>query len=115
MDQARIGFGAVVDPSGEKIYIAGGTLGKHKPTAKSEMYSLDEDRWINLPNLNEPRFSQTLCLFNEELLYSFGGFDEKQKGTTSVERLNVKTLKRDSKWTKLQVNLPQTLSNMGAF
>lgn len=32
MKLARIGFGSIVDNYGEKIYIVGGTIGKHRAT-----------------------------------------------------------------------------------
>lgn len=92
MEQARTGFGAVIDMAGERVYVAGGTVGKHKPTSKAEMYDVPSNKWISLPNLTEAKFSQSMSLLNEEYLYSFGGFDEKQKPSTMVERLNIKNL-----------------------
>jgi|JI9StandDraft_1071089.scaffolds.fasta_scaffold66161_2 hypothetical protein len=90
MEQARTGFAAVVDNEGEKIYVAGGTIGKHKPTPKVEHFDVPSNKWIPLAALNEAKFSSSLCLFNDELLFSFGGFDANQKPSTQIERLNVK-------------------------
>jgi N-acetylneuraminic acid mutarotase len=113
MEQGRTGFAAVVDNEGERIYVAGGTVGKHKPTAKAEYYDVSTNKWIPLAALNEAKFSQSMCLFNEELLFSFGGFDASQKPSTQIERLNVKM--QNSKWNKLIITLPHPLSNMGCF
>ena len=90
MEQARTGFGCVVDADGERIYVAGGTIGKHRPTNKAEYYDVTNDQWTVLPSLNEAKFSQSLCLFNEEHLFSFGGFDQQQKPSVSIERLNLR-------------------------
>lgn len=113
MEQARSGFAAVVDAEGEKIFVAGGTIGRHKPTPKTEYYDISRDKWIPLAALNEAKFSQSMCLFNEELLFSFGGFDANQKPSTQIERLNIRM--QNSKWNKLIISLPHPLSNMGCF
>ena len=76
MITARVGFGCTVDNYGERIFVIGGSIGKHKATDKCEFYNIDTDEWKELPNLPEARFSSSLCIFNDEWLFNFGGFDK---------------------------------------
>ena len=74
MKTARVSFGCSVDNYGEKIYAIGGTLAKQDPTNVCEYYNVIDDTWTDLPPLPEKRFSSSLCIFNDEYLFSFGGY-----------------------------------------
>lgn len=62
---AKLGFGCAVDNYGEKIFCVGGTIGNQVATDKSEYYSVLEDRWIEMPELREAKFSLSLCIFSD--------------------------------------------------
>jgi len=115
MAQARVGFGALVDNYGEKVYVVGGTVGKVKPTNKCEVYDVTADKWTELPPLSEPRFSCSLCLFTDEHLFAFAGFDGSHNFLSSIERLNISPDKAGVKWQKLGVSMPQSVSTCGSF
>jgi hypothetical protein len=90
MITARLGFGCCVDNYGERLFAIGGSTGKHQPTNLSEVYDIKADSWTKLPNLNEPRFSQSLCILNDEWLFAIGGFDSNHTLTSKIERLNIR-------------------------
>ncbi len=57
MDLAKLGFGCCVDNYGEKIYVAGGSVGMQKATDSCQVYNIASDQWSALPTLSEPKFS----------------------------------------------------------
>ena len=71
----KLGFGCAVDNYGEKIYCVGGTIGNQVATDKSEYYNVQEDRWVEMPELREAKFSLSLCIFSDQYLFAFGGYD----------------------------------------
>ena len=61
---------------------------------KCEKYNLDNDTWVELPEISIPRQNCTLYFFNKQYLYAFGGayWDEQKKSfiyLETVERLNL--------------------------
>jgi len=38
-----------------------------------EKYLINEDKWVALPDLNEFKFSTSICLLDNRFLYAFGG------------------------------------------
>lgn len=116
MKTARVGFGCLVDNYGDYFYVVGGSTGKHKATNKCEMYSIEENKWSDIPMLNEAKFSHSLCMFNDEFLFAFGGFGDNHKLSATIERLNITPEKiGTTKWVKLQVSLPANISSAAAF
>lgn len=93
MQVARLGFGCCIDNYGDRLYVIGGSVGKHKATDKCEYYDIESDNWVSLPSLSEPRFSHTLCVFNDEWLFAFGGFNKDQNLLTKIERYDISTEK----------------------
>lgn len=57
MGVARVGFACAVDNYGERIYAIGGSQANHKATDVCEVYLVEEDKWLALQPLPEPRFS----------------------------------------------------------
>jgi hypothetical protein len=114
MNAGRLGFGCCVDNYGDRIFAVGGSTGKHLPTNLCEVYDIRADKWSKLPNLSEPRFSESLCIFNDEWLFAIGGFDGNHSLTSKIERLSIT---EDSKegWETLDVTLPVKLSSPGTF
>lgn len=73
-------FGACVSHDGKKIYIAGGTSGdKKKSMNETFEYDIIADKWTKLGELNQPRFSSSLILFNNKLI-CLGGQDQDHNG-----------------------------------
>lgn len=74
MAMARAAFGCAVYPNQTQIFVCGGSIDANTATKQCERYIVKEDMWKRLPDLNEPKFSQGLCFFNNgSTLYSFGG------------------------------------------
>lgn len=72
---ASMSFGACVSNDGSKIYIAGGTSGEKKKSMNETFeYDIEEDAWRKIGELNQPRFSSSLILFNSKLI-CLGGQD----------------------------------------
>lgn len=65
MSLARTSFGCAVDNYGDRIFAVGGIVGKMKGTDEGEYYNVNDDTWTKLPNLSEPRFTHSLCIFND--------------------------------------------------
>ena len=74
MATARSGFACTVFPNFTQIFVAGGSINEYESTNKCERYLVLEDKWKNLPNMNESKFHSSLCFFNNgQTLYCFGG------------------------------------------
>ena len=108
----RVAFGCVVDNYGERIFAIGGTLPKQQATDVCEEYLVEQDKWVKLPSLSEPKFSQSLCVFTDQWLYQFGGSSRDLKLSNKIERLN---LQERSAWEIVSVEMPRALSSTGAF
>ena len=87
MKQARMGFACCADNDGRRIFAVGGLTAGRKPSDICEMYNVD-GAWVTLADLLSPRFSSSLCIFNDEWLYNFGGYDKNGVLTNTIERLN---------------------------
>jgi hypothetical protein len=71
---SRAAFGSVVYPNYSQIFVCGGSINENEATKQCERYIIEQNVWKRLPDLNEPKFSQGLCFFNNgSTLYSFGG------------------------------------------
>ena len=57
-----------------------------------EVFSLDENEWFNLPDLNNRRENPCCCVINEKFLYCFFGYDNKSfKYHVTIEKINLKS------------------------
>ena len=71
-----------------------GTLNKNEATKHCERYIVEQNLWKRLPELKEPKFSPSLCFFNNgSTLYCFGGVQK----TGSNSFLPINTIERLSK------------------
>ena len=71
---SRAAFGCIVYPNYSQIFVCGGSVNESEATKQCERYIVDQNAWKRLPDLNEAKFSQGLCFFNNgSTLYSFGG------------------------------------------
>ena len=61
---------------------------------KCELYSLDEDRWSELPDLLTGRYQHSMTAMNQRFLYVYGGeeFYTGDGQTNSIERLDLLNL-----------------------
>lgn len=113
MNLARIAFGCAVDNYGEKIFAIGGTVGQQQPTNQGECYDVASNTWMQLPSLNEAKFSHSLCIFNDTQLFSFGGFDLSHKLSSKIERIHLDAM--EPRWEIINVQLPRPVSSAGGF
>lgn len=72
--------------------------------------------WKRLPELREPKFSTSLCFFNNGgTLYCFGGLTQNDPSqltpTASIERLS----KGQNNWQLLDLKMPKTIFDLGAM
>jgi hypothetical protein len=117
MAHARVSFGACVSQDAKYIYIAGGAEGEaKKPTNYVERYNIDTDEWVELPPLNQPRFSCSI-IQNGNLLFAFGGEDTDASGAhfalKSIEVLDLS--EEGASWETLSAKLPFKACSAGAI
>lgn len=94
MHQSRASFGISVYPNFSQIFVAGGSINKNEATKHCERYIVEQNLWKRLPELKEPKFSPSLCFFNNgSTLYCFGGVQK----TGSNSFLPINTIERLSK------------------
>ena len=67
-------FGITISLTRWSIFVVGGDESLNDSTNTCEVYNIDENRWEDLPDLSFPRSNNSLCIFNDNYLYSFGGF-----------------------------------------
>jgi hypothetical protein len=78
MKQPRADHAIIYQKSGH-IFVFGGMALKEGSSSKvcslgaSEMYSVKEDSWVELPPMNQPRQSCSVCSFNDKYVFVFGG------------------------------------------
>lgn len=58
MNEPKINFGAIYFK--ESVFVVGGWINSYSKTC--EMYRIDEDKWIPIPNLSSEREGITLCV-----------------------------------------------------
>ena len=69
---------------------------------KCEKYEIKNEKWVELPDLNEPRsYPSCICLENK-IIYLFGGFLENLgKSNLQVEKFNIQA---PLNWEKIELN-----------
>ncbi|MCQ2818067.1 MAG: hypothetical protein MJ252_12445 [archaeon] len=96
MNEARKYHATVYIPYSNEICAIGGTKIK-----SCEKYSIDNNEWSELPNLLSSRERASCCVYNENMLYVFFGFDRsKSHYITTIEKLN---LKEPNQWESISV------------
>ena len=106
MIHCRSNFGCTVNVSTNEIIVAGGY--ENGVLSKScEVYSVREDRWRELPPLNEEKCSSALCVLNGRYIYCLGGLAKTDQGAyllSTIEMLDLQAV--NPKWTNLAYRLP---------
>lgn len=115
----KLSFAAALSPDAKNIYIAGGSTGENNSTNECEVFNVSKKKWSPLPALNQPRFSASLIICENQDIYCFGGVDNDAQDPTkfstlrSIETLN---LSEESKeWEVLKLSLPYKTSSPGAI
>ena len=113
---SRAAFGVAVYPNHTQIFIAGGRINNQEATRHCERYIVAQNVWKRLPELREPKFSTSLCFFNNGgTLYCFGGLTQTVENqltpTASIERLS----KGQNNWQLLELKMPKTIFDLGAL
>ena len=68
-----------------------------------ERYSVEENSWSYLPQLNTQRQNSSLCLIDTKFLYCFGG--------ARIEVYDI-TGFSSSSWTVLQIKIPHSVNDI---
>lgn len=89
MPTPKISFGCCVDGLNEYFYTVGGLEAKDVISKECTAYSIQEDKWQVLPQLQEPLYSTSCIVFNSEHLYAIGGTNSAHKETKVIQRLNL--------------------------
>jgi ribosomal protein S17E len=115
----KLSFAAAVSPDAKNIYIAGGSTGENRSTNECEVFNVSKKKWSALPALNQPRFSASLIVCENNDVYCFGGVDNDPKDPTkfstlkSIETLNI--AEESKEWETLKLTLPYKTSSPGAI
>jgi N-acetylneuraminic acid mutarotase len=85
-------FFATVAVKGTHIYTFGGFENVEKCQLKScEVYSIEKDRWHGNEEvqLNEARSQASACLFDDSIIYIFGGYNKESGTLSSIEKYEI--------------------------
>ena len=111
---SRSSHGCTINVHTNEIYVAGG-YHQGELTRECEAYSVDQNTWRQLPPLNEPKCSLTLCPLNNRYLYSFGGLTKQESGAFLLGSIEVLDFNAPHpKWLMLSVKMPHQVCDMGA-
>jgi hypothetical protein len=81
------------------IIVAGGVK-DGDITNSAELYNIAENKWKQLPNMNEACSELTLCKFGEKYVYKFGGILEEKTLSQVIERFDLDK----NKWSVIDIN-----------
>jgi ribosomal protein S17E len=115
----KLSFAAAISPDAKNIYIAGGSTGENNSTNECEVFNTSRKKWSSLPALNQPRFSASLIVCENQDIYCFGGVDNDAQDPTkfstlrSIETLNLSEEAKE--WEVLKLSLPYKTSSPGAI
>mmetsp|Transcript_12506 Transcript_12506/g.12273 ORF Transcript_12506/g.12273 Transcript_12506/m.12273 type:complete len:220 (-) Transcript_12506:32-691(-) len=85
-------FFSAVSVKGAHIYTFGGYENVEKMQLKScEVYSIEKDRWHGNDEvqLNEARSQSSSCLFDDNIIFIFGGYNKDIGTLHSIERYDI--------------------------
>lgn len=103
---SRSSHGCTVNVQKNEIYVAGG-YHNGDLTRTCEAYSVATNQWRQLPQLNEPKCSVTLCTLNGRYLYCLGGLTKQESGAFLLGSIEVLDLEAaQPKWLMLSVKMP---------
>lgn len=116
MAVSRSSHGCTINVHKNEIYVAGG-YHNGDLTRTCEAYSLKDQRWRNLPPMNEAKCSVTLCTLNGRYLYCFGGLSKQDSGSAfllgSIEVLDLED--PQARWLMLSIKIPHIVCDIGAL
>jgi hypothetical protein len=75
MNESKINFGAIYFK--ENVFVVGGW--KQFYSKRCEMYSLENNRWMDIPALQNEREGITLCVVQDKYIYAFGNVTTRGK------------------------------------
>jgi|LauGreDrversion4_2_1035121.scaffolds.fasta_scaffold470589_1 hypothetical protein len=114
MQISRASFGCVYSAQRNEIFVAGGYT-EGELNKKVERYSIAEDKWTFLPDLNEYKCSMSLCLLDDSrYLYSIGGLskvDQNIQLNTTIERLDLSN--PNATWQVMPAKLTEAACDLG--
>lgn len=119
LTSAKLSFATAISPDAKQIFIAGGSTGENRSTNECEVFDVNKKKWSQLPNLNQPRFSASLIVCENQDIYCFGGVDNDSKDPTKFLTLkSIETLSlsgEGKEWEVLKLTLPYKTSSPGAI
>ena len=120
MNQARAAFACCLNKQYGKIYVVGGSINQQESTNRCEEYSIDTDKWKDLPNFDEGLCSSSVITVGQNAekngpkwLFSFGGITKTEGQLNIVSYIYRLDLDQLQKWQKLPVNLANPLCDIG--
>ena len=115
MKLSRSSHGCTINVHKNEIYVAGG-YNMGELTRSCEAFSVQYNSWRELPPLNEPKCSVTLCTLNGRYLYCFGGLTKQEGGAFLLGSIEVLDLEASQpKWLMLSVKMPHLVCDIGAI
>ena len=70
-----------------------------------EMYYIKDNIWINIPKMNCPHCESSYMIYNNNVLFSFFGYDyENKKYINDIEYLVIKNYYHEEKWNIFNIN-----------
>ena len=79
------------------LYIIGGEDNNKKISKECFFFNMEEKKWHYFPNLNKGRKNFSLCLYNDSILYTFMGEDDKNILDT-IEFIDINNLNDNKGW-----------------
>ena len=88
----------------------GGLNYTEKILKKCERYSIADDRWDHIADMQEPRKNSSACALTTDTIYVFGGSSQSQSSDT-IEQYSIAT----NTWNLLKIKLPSPISFVTSF
>jgi len=86
MKIARSSFGLVYFHNA--LYVIGGNIEESQTTSRCEKFLINEEKWVDIANLNLPSCNHCVCNFNDSFLYKFGGKIDDNFLNKTIEKYN---------------------------
>jgi Kelch motif len=115
MNTSRSSFGSVINVNRNEIYVAGGYV-NGQLTKSCEAYSIKDNKWRELPPLNESKCSVTLCVLGSRFLYCFGGLSRQAENAYLLSSIEMLDLQADEpRWVMQSIKMPNQVCDLGAI
>jgi hypothetical protein len=98
----------------DDLVVIGGLGSDCSMLASCERYVVKDDKWELLPSLNVPVMNPSVCVFNKNQLYKFGGKKGEDELANTIERLDLQR----GKWEIIQYDtnrIPRLPSSSCSF